>query len=245
MWSHEGHLGESFRPFPSALAVGQSFHVHMKNGWIWENGGSVGIALQNAASNTLWEFYFNGGDDDYSITGGTTDIGWTDVGIDIVFTVTSAGNYSVDITPVGGTKRTYTGTFTGDIAQFRAWSYSNGTNDGQNSNRDYFIGAMKITSLGSGGTQVYSDFVVVTREAPANAPEIVGYNLQTGGGAMNLSILSSQIGTTYAIWESPTLIPTQNWQKVQGSSKPGTGGAIDLTITNMILPLNFYRIGIE
>ncbi len=142
-------------------------------------------------------------------------------------------------------KRTYTGTFSGDIAKFRAWSYSNGTNDGQNSNRDYFIGAMKITSLGSGGTQVYSDFVVVTREAHANAPEIVGFNLQTGGGAMNLSILSSQIGTTYAIWESPTLIPTQNWQKVQGSSKSGTGGAIDLAITNMLLPLNFYRIGIE
>jgi len=32
---------------------------------------------------------------------------------------------------------------------------------------------------------------------------------------------------------------------VQGSSKSGTGGAIDLAITNMLLPLNFYRIGIE
>jgi len=255
MWSHQGHLAESYRPFSTALAVGQSFHVFMKNGWIWEgaddgNGGKIGkggigIALFDATTNKHWQFYFNGGDANYNITGATTDIGWTDQGLDIVFTVTAAGNYSVDITPVGGAKRTYTGTFSGDIAKFRAWSWSNGANDGNNSNRDYFLGAMKITSPGSGGTQVYSDFVVVTRQAAGSAPSIEGFVLHTGSGTMDLSIPASQIGITYAVWESPTLIPTQNWQKVQGSSKSGTGGAIDLAITNMLLPLNFYRIGIE
>ncbi|NLB65909.1 MAG: hypothetical protein GX803_05515 [Lentisphaerae bacterium] len=245
LWSHEGHLSESIRPFPSALAVGQSFHVHMKNGWIWEIGGGIGVALQNASGDTLWEFYFNGGDDFYSITGDTTDIGWTDAGIDIVFTVTSAGNYSVDVTPVGGSKRTYTGTFTGDIARFRAWSYSNGTDDGQNENRDYFIGAMKITGLGEGGPAFYSDSVIVTRQTGSAAPEISNITPQMDGGSLDLSIPSSQIGVTYTIWASPTLFPTQNWQKVTGSDKPGTGGPVDLSITNTLLPVNFYRIGIE
>ncbi len=246
MWSHEGgHLAESLRPFQSALTTGQTFRVFMKNGWIWESGGSVGIALRDNSGNTMWQLYFNGGDAKYNLSTGVTDIGWTDAGLDVAFTVTSPGNYSVDVTPVGGSNRTYTGVFTNAITEFRAWSYNNGTSDGQNSNRDYYINNLKITSFGEGGSVDHSDFVIVTRQNDTTVPPTVaGMILQLSGNSATLSLTSSIPGAAYAIWSSPTLFPSQNWQKV-GNQVLGNGGPVDLLYTNGLLPLEFLRIGVE
>ncbi len=246
MWSHESnHLAQALRPLSSALTTGQTFHAFMKNGWI-EQGGSVGIALRDSSANTVWELYFNGGQTNYSSSLGTTDIGWTSDGIDIAFTRTGTTNFSVDVTPVGGSKRTYTGSFTNDIAEFRAWSYSNGKNDGQNSNRDFYINNLKITSVGAGGAVDYSDFVVVTRENDQSEPPVVAnLSLQIVGNSASLSLTSSIPDATYAIWSSPTLFPSQNWQKVNGTEVLGHGGPINLFYTNGLLPIDFLRIGIE
>lgn len=250
MWSHESnHLAEAIRPFGfTNLAVGQTFRVRMKNGWIWESGGSVGVALRDGGGATLWQLYFNGGSATYNVSTGATDIGWTDAGLDVAFTVTGAGTYSVDVTPVGGAVRTYTGTFSGEIADFRAWSYSNGTSDGQNSNRDFFINHLKVTSPSAGGVEIHSDFVIVTRQASQGGgepPVIAGLGLQTGGDGLSFSLGSSILGATYAVWASPTLFPSQNWQKVAGTERAGDGNPMDLTITNGLLPTNFYRVGYE
>ncbi len=165
MWSHEpSYMSESIRPLSSALAVGETFGMVLKNGWIWEQGGSIGMALRNSSGDMLWQIYFNGGEQHYKTPAGESDINWTDAGLDIAFTVTSAGNYSVDVTPAGGSKRTYTGVFTGSISQVRVWSYSNGTSDGQNSNRDLYLNNLKITSLSGSGSST-SATVTITRQA--------------------------------------------------------------------------------
>jgi len=167
LWSHEGgNYSAAVRPFPSPLSNGQTFHVLMKNGWIWETGGSVGIALRNTAGETKWEFYFTGGAQFYTGTDGITDIPWTSNGVNIAFTLTSANSYSVSVTPVGGSTRQYTGTFAGQINQFRTWSANNGTGDEFNSNRDFFINNLKLTSLSGGTGSTTSDTVVITRQQP-------------------------------------------------------------------------------
>ncbi|MCO6401621.1 MAG: hypothetical protein J5I99_10390 [Verrucomicrobia bacterium] len=167
-WSQEPtNLAEAIRPFSSALATGQTFHIRMKNGWIWESGGSVGIALRDGGGNTLWELFFNGGDTNYSVTGGSTDIPWTDAGLDVSFSVVSPGSYSVKVVPNGGSARTYLGSFSGSVSELRAWSYSNGTSDTNNSNRDFYINDLKITAAAPSGEVSTSATAVITREGPA------------------------------------------------------------------------------
>ncbi|HMO50027.1 MAG TPA: carbohydrate-binding protein [Kiritimatiellia bacterium] len=170
-WSHEGGgYSAAVRPFPAAMAAGQTFRVRMQNGWIWEAGGSVGVALRDTEGDEKWLLYFNGGATNYTGTN-PTDIPWTDQGLDIAFTLTAANSYSVTITPVaGGSARTYTGSFTGSINNFRAWSANNGTGDEFNSNRDYFVNNLMITSAGGGGGgATTSDTVIIVRQASGGA----------------------------------------------------------------------------
>ena len=245
-WSHEGtNLAEAIRPFAAPLATGQTFRVRMQNGWIWEAGGSVGVALRNGEGATLWQLYFNGGDSFYNSPTGATDIGWTSNGLDIAFTVTGPGAYTVAVQPVGGTARQYVGTFAGEIAQFRAWSYNNGTSDGQNSNRDFFVNNLLITAPLAGDGESYSTATVhIIREASDTPPPVISeVDLISGGDGVQVSLTNSIPGAQYAIYDSHTLIPTQNWQIVAGTVVTGTGGAIDLSITNELLSTNYYRIG--
>ncbi len=244
-WSHEGgNMAEAIRPFPVPLATGQTFSVHVKNGWIWESGGSVGVALRNG-STTLWELYFNGGNIFYNTPAGVTDIGWTDAGLDVVFTVTETNAFSVEVHPLGGSARQYNGTFAGSIDNFRAWSSNNGTLDGQNSNRDFFINNLLVTSPVAGSESNSTDTVQIIREAATEnpPPEIQNIAVIGSGGGLLFALTNSLNGAEYAVWASPVLFPTQNWLKIVGTERTGTGNAIDLTITNGLLPTNFYRIG--
>ncbi len=168
-WSHEGgNWVAAIRPFADSLSEGQTFSIRMQNGWIWEGAegeasGSVGVALRNSAGDTQWELYFVGGADHYTGTDGETDINWTDEGVDIAFTLTGANSYSVDVTPVGGSTRTYTGTFTGTIDEVRAWSANNGTGDEFNSNRDFFINNLLLEGEGESTPDRVSVSVTITR----------------------------------------------------------------------------------
>jgi hypothetical protein len=164
LWSSQSNnLSEGVRPFPNPLSAGQTFSVSRRNNWILEGVGSVGIALRNG-STTIWEFYFNGGDTTYSMTGGNTSIGWTNAPIDIAFTLTSSNTYSVLVTPLAASSMTYTGSFSGVIDNFRAWSYNNGiVGSPDNSNRDYFVNNLKITSPSAPGVVTGSTSVIITR----------------------------------------------------------------------------------
>ena len=245
-WSHEGdNLAEAIRSLAAPLATGQTFSVHMRNGWIWESGGSVGVALRSGET-TVWQLYFNGGDTFYNTPDGVTDIGWTDTGLDIAFTVTGTNAFSVEVHPLGGSARQYNGTFTGSIDNFRAWSYNNGTLDGQNSNRDYFVDDLRITHPVAGSESNSTAAVAIVREAAAESqPVILGVAFTAGGNGLGFSLGTSVSGATYAIWASPTLIPTQNWQKVAGTESNAGGGPLDLTITNGLLPTNYFRVGYQ
>ena len=164
LWSHEGdNLAEAVRPFAAPLGVGDTFRVRIRNGWVWENGGSVGAALRDEEGNPIWQLFFNGGNQFYDGTDGMTQIGWTDAGIDLAFTLTSPSSYSVVLHPVGGSPLTYVGNFEGEIHQFRAWSYNNGTDDGDNPNRNFFFNHLSIATPGVPG--MISTSVTITRDS--------------------------------------------------------------------------------
>ncbi len=168
MWSHEtNNLAEALRPFSNPLGVGDTFSVDIKNGWIWEGGGSIGAALRDGSGNTLWQIYFNGGQTNYQTSAGQSDIEWTDQGIHIEFTLTSPTSYSVKLTPEAGSTRTVTGSVSGTISEFRAWSYSNGTDDNNNPMRDFYFNNLEIISAGGGGILSTSATVAITREGDA------------------------------------------------------------------------------
>jgi len=163
LYANQGQLAEAVRPFVSALAVGDIFFAKLDNGDI-DSGRGIGIALQNAGGETLWQFWFNGGDTNYNVTGSTTDIGWTGGGLEVEFALTGAGTYSADITPYGSPTRTITGNLENladkSIARFRAWNYSAGTGG----NHDYFLNDLLITRPGPGGPgDWFSDSVTITR----------------------------------------------------------------------------------
>lgn len=165
MWSEAtGNGVEAIRPFSAPLSEGDTVHVRMKNGWIWEDGGTLGVSVRNGSGDAVWFLSFTGGDTHYASPAGLTDIGWTDAGLDIAFTVTGATTFEVTVTPVGGgAVREYSGSFSGSITDFRAWSWDNGTNDGNNSNRDFFINNLMITSESIGDSEPVETSVTITR----------------------------------------------------------------------------------
>jgi len=245
MWSHDGdNLAESIRPFAAPLAVGDTVHVSMKNGWVWEEGGGIGIALRNDAGATLWQLYFNGGDTFYNTPLGPSGISWTTNALAVDFTLTAADAYAVAVTPDGGTLWQAAGTVTGIVSQFRAWSYDNGADDGQNHNRNFFVDDLKITRTASGGGEEYSTAVVhIIREAGGQEPMIQHIALDNLSGDLQVNLENTVNGATYAIWASPTLIPTQNWQIVEGTDLPGTGGPLQLDCPPPAENTLYYRVG--
>ncbi len=162
LYANNGNLSEVKRILTNALAVGQTFAFQMDNGWI-QNGGGIGAALQNTAGDTLWEFYFNGGETYYVMNGSQTDIGWTDGGLDVQFTLTSSTGYTVRITPFGGPTRTNSGVLQAaadrNITRFRAWNY----NAGGGSEYDYFINNLAIVSTQAAAGSVTSATITVIR----------------------------------------------------------------------------------
>ena len=114
-------LANATRPFPGALTTSQTFQIDMDNGNI-NSGGSVGFALQNGSGNSVWEFYFHGGDSTYTINAATTNgpalPSFTRDGLRLTFSLTSASTYSVTVlsyTAGGGTGVGTTTTYTGNL----------------------------------------------------------------------------------------------------------------------------------
>ena len=244
LWSHEGtNLSEAIRTFASPLATGQTFRVRMQNGWLWESGGSIGVALRTGEGSTLWQLYFNGGNATYSTTG-ATDIAWTSNGLDIAFTLTTPTTYSVDVQPVGGSTRQYTGVLSGTVSQFRAWSYNNGTSDTNNSQRDFFINNLRVTRAATGSVATSTASVHILRSGGSNAPPVIpDFALLPGNAGFGIHLTNSVSNALYALYATPLLFPSQNWQIVNGSTRTGTGAALDLTLTNFLSTTNYYRLG--
>ena len=173
-WAHPGNLSEAIRPFSQPLTSGQTFSVHMRNGDVRmpgeeeEYGGGVGVALQNAAGDTLWQFWFNGGDEFYNRSGGQTDVGWTPAGIDLSMELTGATTYTLTVHPQGGAAQTYAGEWEENadqvVARFRAWSWDNGVNNEDN-DFDFFVDDLAVTEPGTGEPVWTNASVTITRSA--------------------------------------------------------------------------------
>lgn len=167
LYANSGNLSEAKRQLTNSLAVGQTISVRMDNGFI-NTGSGVGVAVQNASGTTLWEFFFNGGDTFYSISGGTTDVGWTSGSIDVEFTLTSPTTYRAKLTPLGGNTRTNVGNLISSadnaITLFRAWNF----NAGSGSDFDFFFNDLRLIGSSANST---SDTVVITRGSDSDIPQ--------------------------------------------------------------------------
>jgi predicted alpha/beta superfamily hydrolase len=166
LYANGGNLSEAKRTLPGPLGLNQTLSVDFENG-IVDVGAGIGVALQNASGDTLWQFFYNGGDTFYSISGNNTDINNTTNGVHIEFSLTGPTNYSAKITPLGGTLRTITGNLDStvnstNITVFRCWNF----NAGPDSIRDVFFNNLKVTTSNPGGTST-SDYVTITRESPS------------------------------------------------------------------------------
>ena len=162
LYANNTNLSDAKRLFTSLLSTGYVVHVKLQNGFI-NSGSGVGVGLLNNNGDTLWQFFFNGGDTNYSITGASTDIGWTRDGIDIAFMLTSASNYTAWITPLGGAQRTISGLLEPlvdmNIRQLRVWNW----NAGSGSDYDVFFNDLAILWNLPGSSSVTSDTVRITR----------------------------------------------------------------------------------
>ena len=166
LYANSGNLSEAKRQLLNPLATGQTFFVSFDNGFI-DTGAGAGVAMQNAQGETLWEFFFNGGDTFYSMSGNTTDVGFTAAGIEVQFWLTGPTNYGTKISPNGGAVREYFGNLNPStnsaVTLFRVWN----NNAGSDSVRDVFFNSIMIASSNMTGGISTSDTVVITRAAGA------------------------------------------------------------------------------
>jgi endoglucanase len=194
----------TFTGSPSSLQANQTFTFSIENGYV-DTAGSIGVALENSSSNTVWEFLYIGGNNGgyYSIIDGSgsndTSVGYTEGGMVVVFTLASSNNYSVTITPVGGSTTTVIGTLANPaggqaIGQFRFFNYE--PSHGNNANYDCFLNTISVgASLGC---------PAFTVSAPGNQSVCVGntasFSAQASGGASSPSYqweVSTDSGNTW------------------------------------------------
>jgi len=164
LYANGGNLSEAKRNLLAPLGLDQTISVSFENG-IVDVGAGVGVAMQNASGDTLWQFYYNGGDTYYSISGNTNDISNTTNGLQIAFRLTGPTNYSATITPLGGSTRVIEGNLDStanstNITVFRAWNF----NAGPDSIRDVFFNNLKVVTIDPEGSRT-SATISITREA--------------------------------------------------------------------------------
>jgi len=158
LWAQITNLSEAIRPFPAPMAVGQKFQASMKNNYILEGQQGVGMALRNSEGISLLQFFFNGGDDFYTISdaggGRSSGINWTDQAQTVAVELVTSDSYIMTVGAV-----TLTGTVNGVISQARFWNYNGGTG----SNYDFYFNNLQLTSAASGEGDSFSDSVTITR----------------------------------------------------------------------------------
>jgi hypothetical protein len=99
MFANSGGQSDATLDFSQPLAPGETLSLKMDNGFV---DGSVGFNLQNAAGATLVSFFFQGGNANYTLNdqNGSSDtgVGYTDEGLEISLTLTSATDFEILIT---------------------------------------------------------------------------------------------------------------------------------------------------
>ncbi len=138
------------RPFATTLKTGDVFSMSFDSGFI--TGGFVGFGLQDAVGNDRFNFNFIGGQAVYRVRDSTGDVnttlGFTDGGLSVSFSLTSATTYSFtgtrnsDSATFTRTGSLIAGTNTGAIARLQVFDSQN--QGGQQN--DLFFNNLQITS---------------------------------------------------------------------------------------------------
>ncbi len=188
MMAQNGVSANATRPFPSGLTTSQSFQIDMDNGNII-SGGSVGFALQNSSGNSVWEFFFQGGSNNYTINAGSTNgtaLPFTRAGLHLTFSLPSTTTYSLS-----------------------ALAYTPGGSAGQGTTFNY-----SGNLLNPSGGQTITSVRFFNFQAGAGTNSTAYFNnLSISGGAASDSAASSvynTAGTTFRVW-APNASAVHAW----------------------------------
>lgn len=153
LFAHNKGMASAWRRFSAGpLAVSsQRFDIDFDHGNLGEAGSSVGIGLQNAASNTLWEVYLPGDGANYMYRDGDGEhdsgIPKSTESLHISFRLTTAKDYTAEIA-AGFSMKKYKGRLVDDpdkgVAQVHIWNLDAGSG----SSRDVYINRMTILPAG-------------------------------------------------------------------------------------------------
>ena len=244
LWANSGSTARARRALAAPMQVGDLLTVVFDNNWIQE-GGSAGFSLENAAGEPLLTLYFIGGELAYKLQDGApeirdTDVSWTGGGLAVAFGLGSETAYTLSLNGVSFTGTLIAAASGGGIRQFQTWNY----NCGPDMERNVYFNPLELVRPQSGGGESYSVATIHVVRAADAAPAPVIENLgAASGGGLRFNLAASVSGAPYAIYASETLFPTQNWQVVEGTVQTGTGGDLELSLTNDLPALGFYRIG--
>jgi type II secretory pathway pseudopilin PulG len=103
IFGNSGGVGQAVRAFSTPLAVGATFSIDMDNQNI-DTGGTVGFGLRNSSGDNLFEFYFVGGQSNYTVNAkdvsGATP-GFTASGLRLALSLTGSNAFTFTIDTLG------------------------------------------------------------------------------------------------------------------------------------------------
>ena len=244
LWANSGSTARARRALAAPMQTGDFLAFLLDNNWIQE-GGSTGFSLENAAGESLLTLYFIGGALTYQLQDGNpdirdTDVSWTGGGLAVAFALETNDRYVLDVNGVSFTGTLIAAASGGGVRQFQTWNY----NCGADMERNVYFNSLELVRPQSGGGESYSGATIHVVRAADAAPAPVIENLgSASGGGLRFNLANSRSGAQYAIYASATLVPTQNWRAVAGTAQTGTGGALELALTNELPAIGYYRIG--
>jgi autotransporter-associated beta strand protein len=116
----------------AALTSGQTVSIDFDNGNV-DTGSKVGFSLQTSGGADVLQFYFLGGQSNYKYNDGAeqdSGLPFQRTGLRVQFVLLSGTAYKLIVTPCGGTATTFTGTYSGTIAQLKLFNQNTtGGND--------------------------------------------------------------------------------------------------------------------
>lgn len=209
LYNSSGGTTEAIRNFPALLA-GQTIQFDLDNGYVNSSGPTVGVSLQNASGNNVWDFYFSGGASSYAINAGSVSpsvsIPYTANGLRVILTLTSSTTYSATIQTLNGGS-SY-GPFTGNllnptggqgITRFRAFNY----NAGSGANYDFYVNNI-VTPSFYDNAYGYSS-ISNNAQSPTSVGGIWnGSTIVNGTLSVTASPTTANAGSTQTICEGST-----------------------------------------
>ncbi|HNS80563.1 MAG TPA: carbohydrate-binding protein [Kiritimatiellia bacterium] len=231
-----GANAEAIRNFSSPLGIGSTFRFDFGLNWDSNNEGS-NRGFNLLAGDTELININMGNTQTITINGETLFSEYGTQAMPLSFEYVADGSIRVRGTGRNGLE-SYDQTLSVSTgAPSRIKFYFNATDSSDE--RQMYFNNLAITSPTAGGIQTNTDSVIITR---TGTPILDAIEAQEGG-RFALTIGSTIFGAEYAVYETPILVPTQNWQIVAGSAMTGTGADLEMVITNMVSTSAYYRIG--